>query len=367
MKKLMVVSALFAASTVASAFDYKINLEGKVDYINSTSKTTARTGGAVTEVKDATFTPGIMRLNMLAKVNEELSLRMRYRVNKEGTSTVREDSTSALDFFYVDHKNSLFTTRFGKQSWAEAFGREAMISGTDLMITSATYTAFNAVTGHYRTGVSAIRSFDNIGTFTVAVSNPNNSVSDGSTGLTKKNTSPAFGAYSNGSFMNKMIQPVLGYTLAPQDGDTDNTTTSSITKKANNTLIAYGLRSEVAGFTVDVDMKEFKKADNNGGTNTTVGNKETKTKSTYANVAYTINEFTPFVSYMNDKLTDVGTAANDYKKNTYAVGAWYKPFADVNFRYDLHYLTAKKEFSNTASVNSQVKDSKIYFGIKADI
>lgn len=373
MKKLMVVTTLAVASTVASAVDYKVNVDGKVDYVNSTTKTTARSGGAVTEVKDATFKPGALRFGLFAKVNDDLSLRFRYRVGAEGTATARDSSTNALDWLYVDHKNSLFTTRFGKQSWAEAFGRETMLNGNDVMIKSAVYSVLDpagstaAGSGQYRYGVSAMRTFDGVGTFTLALSNPNFTVTDASAGLTKKNTSVAYGAYYNGSFMDKMIQPVLGYTVLPQDGDTDNTSTASQTKKANNTLMAFGFRSEVAGLVVDADYKMHKKADSNTGTNTTAANKEVKTKSIYANVSYAVNSFIPFVTYVNDKLTDVGTVANDYKKNSFAFGTWYKPYADVNFRYDLHYLTAKKTFSDVTSASTQVKDSQIYFGIRADI
>ena len=372
MKKLLIVSALAATSTVVSAMDYKIDVEGKVDYINQTSKTTARSTGVVTEAKEGTFAPGTIapgtiRFNMLANVNDSLSLRMRYRVGANGSATTRDGSTSALDYFFVDHKNSLFTTRFGKQAWNEAFGRETMISGDDLMIVSDVYTAVKSAAGIYRYGVSALRSVDGVGNFTLALSNPNLVLSDASTGVTKKNTSPAMGVYYNGSFMNKMVQPVLGYTLLPQDGDTDNTNAALQTKKGNNTVMAYGLRSEVSGVVFDIDYKDYKKADINSGTNATASNMQTKTKSMYANVAYSINEFTPFVAYMNDKLTDDGTTTNNYKKTTFAFGAWYKPYADVNFRYDLHMLSAKQDYSDVASTNSQIKSTAIYFGFKADI
>jgi hypothetical protein len=372
MKKALVVSALVATSTVASAFDYKINVDGKVDYINSTTKTTS-SAAVTTTVKDATFKPGAIRLNMLAKVSDDLSLRMRYRFNVQpDANTNRDGTTGALDMFFLDHKNSLFTTRFGKQYWGETLGRESMISGNDLMTgSSAAGAALTTLASQYRFGVSALKSVEGIGNFTLALSNPNIVASDAAATTTtapvQKNTSPAYGAYYNGSFMDKMIQPVIGYTVLPQDQNTDLITAGSEVKKANNTVIAYGVRSEFMGAVLDVDMKAYKKADINSGTNTTAANKEVKIKSTYANLAYAVGDFTPFVSYLNDKNTDVGTTTNNYKKNTYAVGTWYKPYADVGFRYDLHMLSSKKKFTTSGAANTQVKNSSVYFGIKADI
>ncbi len=349
MKKMITLAAVAAISTSASAFDYKFNLEGRADFQSSTTKTT--TGGTTTEVKQNGFNSNLIRLNMMGNINDTLSYRMRYRFNKEGTPTTRDDSTTALDYLYVDHKNSLFTTRFGKTNWAEAYGRESFISSTDLFLATAAYSAYNTNIGNYRFGVSATMTFMETQKLTLAISNPNTAVTDA--GTEQKNTSLAYAAHYSSVMFDKMFQPTLSYTLAAQDGDAQAATT-----KADYSMMAAGFRTEVANFIVDADWKQFKREKR-----TTAG-ADDKTTSIFANLSYNINEFSPFVQYANDKFSDELTSnAAEYKKNTYVAGVMFKPYTDVNFRYHLAYSMSKQKFD----LPSEVKDNRIIFGIKADI
>lgn len=366
MKKLALASVVIAAASVANAGDYKINIEGRSDLTMNTNKTTAQ-AGTTTTTKENTFKNNVVRLNALATVNESLSLRFRYRFTKNETNITRDGSSDMLDYLYIDHKNSFFTTRFGKQSWSETFGRESFLAASDAFLTSAVKSNFNETeanggVGEYRFGATAKFSFEahNLGLF---VSNPNkkNTATIGST----KNNSIAYGLTYSSSLMEKMIQPTASITLAPQDGDTEAAAATK-TKTGNNTLWAAGLRSEVVGAVVDVDYKTYTKANRNDGTNTTSALKET-TKSMYLNIAYAVNEFTPFVSYINDKFTKEATASADYKKDQMAFGVMYKPFSDVNFRYHLAYTDSTQKFSDSGAASKEVKDTNILFGIKADI
>ncbi len=360
MKKVVLVFSLLA-STIVVAGDYKFNIEGRSDLIIKTTESETPSGTKDKD-KENSFYNTMVRLNAQANVNENLSLRFRYRFNKLGTDTNRDNSNSALDFAFVDHKNSYFTTRFGKQSWSNAAGRESMVSGSDVFLTSNALANFRTAVGEYRFGASAMFKFLEVHNLTLALSNPNTAVTD-TTG-NSKNNAVAYGAYYTASFMDKMIQPTLAYTLAPQDGD-KNVTAASQTKKGNFSLMSAGLRSEVAGFTIDADYKTFKKDNRNSGTNTTA--LEETTKAIYFNVAYAINEFTPFATYINDKYTKQNTAASDYKANKMALGLMYKPFADTNFRYHVAYTTDTKKFSSSAATKKEEKTSQILFGIKADI
>ena len=362
MKKIIATTAVLASS-VAFAGDYKMNLEGRYDFVNS--KVTSGTDSD----KINNFSNGVIRLNMLAKVNDNLSFRFRYRFAKgaptlSSTSAARFDEGTQLDYLYVDHKNSYFTTRFGKQNWVEAMGREAYVSATDVFVKSQAYTDYQAAFGSdYRAGVSFMFNFMETNNLTVALSNPNTTASD--TELTTNNSGLALGAHYNGNFMNKLVQPVLSYQTAKQNGDEDHGTATSKSKDGNNTVMALGLRSEVSGFTIDADYKQVKVANRNvSGSSTQFV--ETKTKSLMASVAYSINEFTPFASYINDKYTSETTTA-PFKKNTLALGVMYKPMADVNFRYHLAYASSKKEKDGSASTVATTEDKKIMFGIKADI
>ena len=347
MKKMLSLAAIAAISTSAHAFDYKFGLEGRADFISSTQKT--EVGTTTTKNKFNGFQSGLIRLSLTGNINENLTYKFRYRFNTNYTepANTRDKSTNAVDHLYVDHKNSLFTTRFGKTNWAEAYGRESFISSTDLLITSAAYDQYNTNIGTYRFGVSGTFTFLDTNKITLAISNPNATLSD-TTGE-KKNTSLAYAAHYSSVLFDKAFQPTLSYTMAKQDNDV---------KSAKNTMMAAGFRTEaVANLVVDADWKQFKKEPQ-----TTTGVEE-KTSSIFANVAYNINEWSPFVQYINDKVE--GAANSEYKKNSIVGGVMWKPFADTNFRYHLAYTNANKKFDVAA--NGKVKDNIITFGIKADL
>ena len=351
MKKTLSIVAIAAISTSASAFDYKFGLEGRSDFINSTSK--REVGTTTAKTKYMGFQSNLIRLSLTGNINENLTYKFRYRFNKtEATNTTRDNSTKSLDHLYVDHKNSLFTTRFGKTNWAEAYGRESFISSTDLFLSSDAYTEYNSKIGNYRFGVSGTMTFMETNKLTLAISNPNADLTDTTAATAtndQKNTSLAYAAHYSSVLFGKAFQPTLSYTTAKQDNDV---------KSAKNTMMAAGFRTEaVENLIVDADWKQFK-----AEPQTTTG-VETKTSSIFANVAYNIDQITPFVQYINDKVK--GAAASEYKKNSIVGGVMYKPFADTNFRYHLAYTNINKKFDVAA--NGKQKDNIITFGIKADL
>ena len=370
MKKMISLAALAAISTSASAFDYKINLEGRADFVNSNKKTTSQAGTKV-EVKENSFMSNLIRLNMMGNINENLTYRMRYRLNTEGDKTARDSSTTALDYLYVDHKNSMFSMRFGKTNWAEAYGRESFISSTDLFLATAAYSAYNSNIGNYRFGVSATSTFMDSHKLTLTISNPNAAITD--TIADQKNTSLAYAAHYSSVMFDKMLQPTLSYTTAHQDGDAGR-------KSDNYTMWAAGFRTEVTNLIIDADYKQFKKHNDytpNPSLTAPAGTKANaslfngKTSSIFANVAYDMTmsdlSISPFVQYAHAKFKDQITVSNNNDKNTYVAGLMFKPFTDVNFRYHLAYSMSKQKFDSTSATNKSIKDNKIFFGIKADI
>ncbi|MBY0414800.1 MAG: hypothetical protein K2Q18_11565, partial [Bdellovibrionales bacterium] len=62
MKKILSLAAIAAISTSASAFDYKVGLEGRADFVNSTSKT--EIGSTTTKTKFSGFQTGLVRLSL---------------------------------------------------------------------------------------------------------------------------------------------------------------------------------------------------------------------------------------------------------------------------------------------------------------
>ena len=368
MKKIIATTAVLASS-LAFAGDYKFNLEGRYDFVNSSIKK-----GSVEE-KYNNFSNSAIRLNMLAQVNEQLSFRFRYRFIKAGAAPVttgtattadpnREYSGTQIDYLYADYKNQWFTTRFGKQNWTEAMGRELFPPATDVFLKSQAYSDYVTAFGSdYRAGVSAIFKMDS-NTLTAAVSNPSTTISD-TTGNEVKNNGLALGVFYNGSFMEKLVQPVFAYQTTTVDGDTDAAAASK-TKKTNNTAMAAGFRSEFSGFTLDADFKQVKIENRNTPTTSGTLYPELKTTSMMATLAYAAGSLTPWVSYINDKAEYDDTTTADYKKSTMAAGLFWKPMADVNFRYHLVYASSTKEKDGTIAL-TKVEDKKIYLGFKADI
>ncbi len=347
MKKMISLAALATISTGASAFDYKVSLEGRADYVNRTTKT--EIGTITTTNKDNGFETGLIRLSLAGNINENLNYKLRYRLNKvDETETTKDNSTTNLDHLYIDHKNSVFSTRFGKTNWAEAYGRESFIASTDLFISSAAYSSYNSNIGTYRFGVSGTYTFLDTNKLTLAISNPNPNKTDivGE----EKNTSLAYAAHYSSSMFDKMFQPTLSYTTAKQDKDANSGT---------NTMMAAGFRSEFADLTVDADWKQFKRGDQG------VAKADEKTTSIFANISYNIDQVSPFVQYVNDKTEKITVASGDYKKNSFAAGAMWKPFSDTNFRYHLAYVNSNKKFD--VATSGKVKENIIVFGIKADI
>lgn len=377
MKRVITIASLAALSTAASAFDYKINLEGRADFVNGNYETTAANGTSKEE-KYNNFSNSLIRFNMLGNINDNLSYRFRYRfisaaanptTGNATSPTAREISSTAVDYLYVDHKNEYFTTRFGKQNWIDAAGRESAASGTDVFLTSAAFNGYKATTSFgsdYRYGVSFIGKIAETNIVTLAISNPNQTLTDVSAAGTteRKNTGLAMGAYYNGTFFEKAFQPTLGYTTSKQNGDADAAATAANSSDADYSIWNAGFRSEFAGFTVDADYKIFEKEDSirDAGTNAE------ETKSIYTMVSYNAGQFTPIAYYVNDKYTlDTVNSTSDYKRNAWAVGTYWKPFTDVNFRYHLMYSNDKKEFEKVGATNKEIQDNRFWLGFKIDV
>lgn len=375
MKRVITIASLAALSTAASAFDYKINLEGRADFVNGKVETSIKDAASTTE-KFNNFSNGLIRLNMLGNINDNLSYRFRYRfissaANPTGATTTREVSSQAVDYLYVDHKNEYFTTRFGKQNWVDAAGRESYASGTDVFLASGVATNYKAAFGSdYRFGVSFIGKIAETNIVTLAFSNPNATMTD-TAGAEEKNTGLAMGAYYNGQFFEKAFQPTLGYTTAKQNGDTDVTPATAQTKDADYSIWNAGFRSEFAGFTLDADYKVLEKENRNGGTNTTAANLKEETKSVYAMLSYAAGQFTPIAYYINDQFEReavTGVANVNYDRSAFAVGTYWKPMADVNFRYHIMYSHDVKEFDAPATTTtSKVEDDRFWLGFKIDV
>ncbi len=372
----MLLPALAVLSSTAMAADMKFNVEGRFDYGSSKVKHENTTAASSYEDKRGEFYSNVIRLNSVFTINESLSGRFRYRFSTGGATQDRDLSWQNLDMMYVDHKNQWFTSRIGKHNQVESLGREYFTSGTDYPVEAGTgavvsygsmnsgvYNLVKTDADLYHVGYSAIYTALQGHTFTVSAFNPaRGAYSDtATTGDDAKNTKTAWGAYYNGSFLDGLVQPTLGYTSFGLNGKTDATTSPDSTNK----LMAVGVRSVVAGFTIDADWKQYKR-ENTAANPTATSTTEDKTTSYWANVAYTWDNLTPSFNYIHDKYDAVSTTATDYKRDAWALTLAIKPMKDVNFRYHVGYSHDVKKNAVTTG-DTKITGNMMFAGIKFDI
>jgi hypothetical protein len=390
----LLIPALALLSTTAMAADLKWGVEGRFDYANSkvTHEFATTTNNYVE--KRSEFYSGIIRLNATAQINENLSARFRYRLStaQETASKNRDLSFQNVDYFYVDHKNSYFTLRMGKHNQVESLGREYFMSGTDYPTTaynafgnggaagttgyaslnSAVYNQLKADADLYHVGVSAIYNGIEGQTLTLSAFNPQKTTTYNDTAgaaNSATNSKMGLGAYYNGTFLSGLVQPTLGYTMLSIAPETGAVVPANNGPDAKFKLIAAGVRSVVAGFTVDADWKQYKR-DNTAiaGATTT----QDKTTSIWANVAYTWDMLTPYVNYIHDKYdrdAAVTTTSGTYKRSAYSAGIQFKPYKDMNFRYHVAYTHDKRDttLATGSTAETSVKANQVAVGIKFDI
>lgn len=372
------------------AIDLKVNVEGRFDYINANVNHEAVSSTNDYKEKTSGIKSNVLRLNALATINDNLSFRMRYRFStaQNDTKPNRDLTWNNVDLFHLDHKTTWFTARLGKHNNPELIGREFFMPGSDYPVTmasnstlnafnggnfvyssnnSAVYNSVNADLGIYRTGGSLIFKQIEGHTFTINISEAMKTIANQDTSSAANdstNTSMAYGIYYNGVFANKLIQPTFGYTLATLDPESDKgaqNTTSSTFK-----VLAVGLKSEVAGFAVDVDWKDYRRP--NFGLTTSPSN-EDHTTSIWTNIAYTWDNLTPFVNIIKDDYDVASTTTTDYKRTALSAGLMIKPFKELNFRYHVAFTNDVKKIdgASTATADKKITSNLFVAGIKFDI
>lgn len=341
----------------AYAFDYKMNIESRID-LKHQKKNTKNIDNSSVDDKSNSFEGSLVRINFMGNINEHLTYRLRYRVNVNDTDKSRDKTTSTLDHAYVDHKNRFFTTRLGKTFLSESYGRESMISSTDLFLRTQAYNNYNKFIGTYKIGLTGFYTTEDNQKLSISVFNPNPNFTD--TTNSKNNSSLGYGIFYSGKFFSNLLQPVFGFSFAPQDGDKDATTPKT---DADYYLLAIGFKSQITDdFSLDIDWKEMKKEKSETAATADDG----KTQSLFTLANYNIKEITPFIGYVHDKF-NADLTTEKFKRHSYLAGAKWKPFNDLNFHYHLFYTLAKTEYEQRLTGIKSQKDQIFGFGFKADI
>lgn len=159
------------------------------------------------------------------------------------------------------------------------------------------------------------------------------------------------GIHWTGSFMDKMIQPVVGYTV----GSLDTTTVGH-----EQTLINAGAKMKFGQVGVIAEYLA-----NSDKDNTPTTGKTDSVTTMYALVDYTMDAWKPFAKIESSefKNDDSASDASSFKRTAFNVGVELTPKSDEAFRYHLSYYSAADKYG-TAGSKETVNFSQMLAGVK---
>jgi hypothetical protein len=259
-----------------------------------------------------------MRLDIKGKVKDDLSYRVKFRLNKELDKT-SDGSGKGVDYAYITHKmeNGL-SIKLGKQ-YINIGGYESMFSSRDTYSQSSL--VFNKAS-FYRTAVGA---FYKVGGHSFNIQIANNDEEDTSKDM-------MYGAQAILSFADGMVKPLLSYHL-----DTTHTD------------INAGLQLNVADLTLELDHQIRE--------NDKVANVEVDDDvSSSVFVKYKAGKWVPQIRY---------TQAEDatYKSfDSYHVAVEYFPYDDSTLRYHLAYVKTDNEVVTGGDATKNNDNSSVTAG-----
>lgn len=156
------------------------------------------------------------------------------------------------------------------------------------------------------------------------------------------------GAAYYGTFMNKMIMPIISYH-----------------KQGTNRIGAYdnfasaGVRLMVANLMVEADYLMLKQEKLSA-----LGDAEVK--SIVAHVRYTYDSFQPFAKFIKEDgkkgFDGLVTGANESERTAWEAGLEYVPNKDEDMRYHVVYNNSESKLKSPAPTK-KVEEQKIYAGI----
>ena len=334
MKALTIVAALALTSGSAMALDTVMGLKGRFDYTRT--ETENKPGSKDSEGK---FTTSFLRLVTDAKLNDTMTAKLTLDF-QEANSSKDNGLTNLVDEAFLTKTFGYgFSAMVGKQAVLTG-GHENEYSSRDLYTTSIHNDAIS----------------DNITGLTVGYTVAEQNIflqylqqTDAKQGATATFTDKkVVGAAYYGSFMNKMIEPVLSY-------HKQGTTRAG----QYDTFMAAGLRLNVAQFTVEADylVLEQEKLSAAG---------DAKLNSIVATVRYNHENFKPFAKFIKEDgekgFDSIITGSDESERTAFEVGLEYVPNKDEDFRYHVVYSNSEKE-QTKPTPTSKVEEQKIYAGI----
>ncbi|MFP5520078.1 MAG: porin [Bdellovibrionia bacterium] len=330
-KSLILASALLCGQAYAGS----ISFDGRFDYSSKSYNDDAN------EPSHSTFTAKSMRIDYQGKLNDDVSFRMRARLDQQDAEKNGKDTLSkAVDFAFISHKMSDYLTlHLGKFS-SEMGGFEGGTPSTDLYLNSEAYSGKTSTGTSLVSGttdylnVSGIKAAFKVGDFTLSgmVTDRNKSgnvdpacTTDCDQIHDTQNTKFLLGLVAKGNHMEGGLKSNISFYQEEKDKDTKRTWT------------AVGLQGKVSDFVLTADylMNEYKKA---AGTD--------KVNSIVAHVAYSgIEQWTPALKVFSSQ-SEIG--ANKDNGTGISAVLEYKPVSEANFRYHVAYNNHTTKGDSTA-------------------
>jgi hypothetical protein len=342
--KNQILTALVTTALGVSAFAGSLSMDSRADLESSTPNDAAKVAGGTSYNR---FKLNTLRLDGKGNFNENTSFRLRFRFNNGAlaTSQARDSVNSAIDFAYVQHKvMDNLSFQIGKFG-TDIGGVEGMTAGPDLYFTSQGYGEQSAL--RYATGLKAMYNIMEGNEINLMVMNEE---VDASNGTAFNQTRNAAGIVYKGSFMDKMLMPVLSYhedNLQP----TGATGTAAFTDR-KYTFASAGLKWEMSPMFVELDYlyNTFK--------NKSVMDETDKTSSAVGTLGYKMENMVAKLKFESSEAETFSAAATSSKLKYagYQLALEYMPTGDKNFRYHAAYVSrdTKPETGDTQTTQTAV-------------
>ncbi len=349
------------ASTPAFKFQFK----GALEQYNSNDKTDT-TADANDENRSRRFRWSYARIGMTGKIDENLSYKVKMRLNGNmtginGNGTNPDNMGSWVDYAYIDNKISdKVKLRIGKQKVKHG-AWEGTYSGMDL------YGAISAVRqnsgeggyidGYFASGLG-LHYINDYGLIEIQIADPDNHQPD-------QPNSQGFltGIRWEGSFRNNTLNPILTYHQFEKTKQVDSS--GSTTEKATvDATSGVGIQYKVNGLKAELDFIQFVAPSNDP----TGAQKENKTESYSLRISKWSGDLHPILKMVSNNYDgdDSSTATKSFASTAYSLVLEYYPYYEHRYKLNYHIgIDSETKDYDDASIET-VTEGKVYLGFYAD-
>ncbi|MBX2986278.1 MAG: hypothetical protein KF802_00130 [Bdellovibrionaceae bacterium] len=328
MKRLLLLTATLFA-TQAHAVNLSLDLRGDLD--------AASYNKASKKPDNTFFTLHTARVDLKGEMNEELSYRLRFRLNDESAAQGYDKLSNRVDYAYISQKMEGIDLTLGKML-ADVGGHETLQDSINLYYKSE---ANKALTGDYKDIATGTVSYffpikymtgakigAKLGDSEFAIMGFNNPDTDNS--ATTPQSRFMSGAVFKGKFLDKQLQPVLSYHQVSYGSEA---AAADPDHKAQ--LLAAGLKWDADSFYAQADYIDLK----SGPLLVTAVKNDLHIQTTVAEGGLKMGRYLPKLTIESSVVKQKPDTGAELEKKFLGGGVAleYKPFEDKNMRYHIAY------------------------------